>query len=132
MRHGEKDNKVFDDIDPEFCLIFTHVFGESINQAFSTTQYGYKTVCFLMQSEACRRKDQELLKIKKDFEMLNQQHESSEATQRKRHQEATKDMTEQLEHCKKEKHKFVLFINYLCIYKYFKVDVCFMLIIHAG
>lgn len=58
-----------------------------------------------MQSEATRRREQELIKIKKDFEILSVQHESSEASLRKRHQEAINELTDQVDQLSKYKAK---------------------------
>lgn len=57
------------------------------------------------QGEATRRREQELTKLKKDFELLTVQHESSEASLRKRHQEALNELSDQVEHLNKHKAK---------------------------
>ena len=55
-----------------------------------------------------RRREQELLKMKKDMELVNVQHESSEASIRKRFQDQINDLTEQMERANKLKSKYVL------------------------
>jgi hypothetical protein len=60
-----------------------------------------------MQSEATRRREQELVKLKKDFELLSVQHESSEASLRKRHQEALSELSDQVEQLNKYKARYV-------------------------
>lgn len=57
------------------------------------------------QGEATRRREQELVKLKKDFELLSVQHESSEASLRKRHQEAVIELNDQVEQLNKYKAK---------------------------
>lgn len=64
-----------------------------------------------MQSELKRKHDAELSKMKKDFELINIQHESAEASLRKKHQDAVQALTEQVEHLSKHRNKFVLCLN---------------------
>jgi len=44
--------------------------------------------------------------MKKDFELMAVQHETSEASLRKRHQEAVNDLTDQLDHSNKQRTKY--------------------------
>ena len=60
------------------------------------------------QGEATRRREQELVKLRKDIELLSVQHESSEASLRKRHQEALNELTDQLEQSNKQRAKSVV------------------------
>jgi hypothetical protein len=57
------------------------------------------------QNDLKRRHEQEVLKLKKDVELQNVQHESNEASLRKRHQEVINDLNEQLEKANKQKSK---------------------------
>lgn len=57
------------------------------------------------QSEISKRREAELLKFKKEMELMVVQQESSEASLRKRHQEAINDMTDQIEYLTKNKNK---------------------------
>lgn len=57
------------------------------------------------QNDLKRRHEQEVLKLKKDLELQNVQHESNEASLRKRHQEVINDLNEQLEKANKQKSK---------------------------
>ena len=59
------------------------------------------------QGEATRRREQELVKLRKDIELLTVQHESSEASLRKRHQEAINELNDQLEQLSKHRNKSV-------------------------
>lgn len=61
----------------------------------------------MLQGEATRRREQELVKLKKDFELLSVQHESAEASLRKRHQEALNELNDQVEQLNKYKAKYV-------------------------
>jgi len=45
--------------------------------------------------------------MKKDFELMSVQHETSEASLRKRHQEALNELSDQLEHNNKQRAKSV-------------------------
>jgi hypothetical protein len=65
----------------------------------------------IVQGEATRRREQELIKLKKDFELLSVQHESSEASLRKRHQEALNELNDQVEQLNKYKAKYVSFLD---------------------
>jgi len=60
----------------------------------------------LSAGEISRRREQENIKLKKDIELLTIQYESSEASLRKRHQEALNELAEQLDHLNKHKAKF--------------------------
>jgi len=60
-----------------------------------------------MQGEATRRREQELVKLRKDIELLTVQHESSEASLRKRHQEAINELNDQIEQLSKHRNKSV-------------------------
>jgi len=62
---------------------------------------------WLVQGEATRRREQELVKLRKDVELLTVQHESSEASLRKRHQEAINELNDQLEQLSKNRNKSV-------------------------
>ena len=57
------------------------------------------------QIEAVRRRDQEILKLKKDLELLGIQHDSAEAALKKRHQEALNALAEQLEQANKFRNR---------------------------
>jgi len=57
------------------------------------------------QSEISRRREQEIQKIKKDFELFVIEHETSEAAQRKRYQDTINELTDQLEHLNRNKAK---------------------------
>jgi len=57
------------------------------------------------QVEIARRRESELVKVKKDFELLSIQHESLEASLRKRHQEALAGLQDQVDHANKSKSK---------------------------
>ena len=63
--------------------------------------------CDWLQIESSRRREAELAKVKKDFELLTVQFESLEASLRKRHQEAMRDLQDQLDHANKAKAKYV-------------------------
>jgi len=54
-----------------------------------------------------RRREHEVQKLKKDFELMAIQHETSEASLRKRHQEALNELTEQLDQSNKQRAKSV-------------------------
>jgi len=60
------------------------------------------------QSEISRRREHEVQKLKKDFELMAVQHETSEASLRKRHQEALNELTDQLEQSNKHRAKSLL------------------------
>jgi len=60
------------------------------------------------QSEISRRREHEVQKIKKDLELMAVQHETSEASLRKRHQEALNELTDQLEQSNKQRAKSVV------------------------
>jgi len=47
------------------------------------------------------------VKLRKDIELLSVQHESSEASLRKRHQEAINELTDQIEQLSKHRNKCV-------------------------
>ena len=64
-------------------------------------------LCCIAQGEATRRREQELVKLRKDIELLTVQHESSEASLRKRHQEAINELNDQLESLSKNRNKSV-------------------------
>jgi myosin heavy chain 6/7 len=64
-------------------------------------------VRFIFQSEISRRREQELIKVKKDLELLIVQQESSEASLRKRHQEALNELSDQLDQSNKHRAKLV-------------------------
>jgi len=49
--------------------------------------------------------------MKKDFELLSVQHETSEASLRKRHQEALNELTDQLEQSNKQRAKSVSLLS---------------------
>ena len=72
-----------------------------------------ETVVFVrrvaLQGEATRRREQELVKLRKDIELLTVQHESSEASLRKRHQEAINELNDQIEQLSKHRNKSVPF-----------------------
>ena len=66
-----------------------------------------KIDCGWTQGEATRRREQELVKLRKDIELLTVQHESSEASLRKRHQEAINELNDQIEQLSKHRNKSV-------------------------
>jgi len=66
-----------------------------------------KSVNRVWQSEISRRREHEVQKMKKDLELLSVQHETSEASLRKRHQEAINELTDQLEQSNKHRTKSV-------------------------
>jgi len=55
-----------------------------------------------------RKREQELLKVKKDIELLNAQNETNEASWKKRNQEVINDLQEQLNKATKQKSKSVI------------------------
>jgi hypothetical protein len=65
----------------------------------------YLLSLFIFQSEITRRREQELIKVKKDLELFTVQQESSEASLRKRHQEQLNDLTDQLDQSNKQRAK---------------------------
>ena len=67
--------------------------------------YFFVIVFFLTQNELRRRHEQEVMKLKKDMELLSVQNESNEASLKKRHQEVINDLNEQLERAQKQKSK---------------------------
>ena len=64
-------------------------------------------VTWYVQGEATRRREAELVKLRKDVELLTVQHESSEASLRKRHQEAINELNDQIEQLSKHRNKSV-------------------------
>lgn len=54
-----------------------------------------------------------MVKLRKDFELANASYESSEASMRKRHQDALNDLADQLEYMTKSKGRYVLSANAL-------------------
>jgi len=58
-----------------------------------------------VQGEATRRREQELIKLRKDIELLTVQHESAEASLRKRHQEAINELQDQIDQLSKHRNK---------------------------
>jgi len=59
----------------------------------------------VFQAEASRRREAELAKLRKDYELLVVQHESSETSLRKRHQEAINELSAQIDQLNKHKSK---------------------------
>lgn len=57
------------------------------------------------QSEISRKREAELIKVKKEFELLSVQHEATEASLRKKHNDVVADLTQQLEALGRNKHK---------------------------
>lgn len=57
------------------------------------------------QGELSRRREQEIQKLKKDLELLATQFEASDFTQKKRHQEALKDLNDHLDRFRLDKTK---------------------------
>jgi len=55
--------------------------------------------------EISRRREQEVQKLKKDFELFVIEHETAEASQRKRYQDTINELTDQLEHLNRNKSK---------------------------
>ena len=72
------------------------------------------------QADISRKRETELTKLRKDIELINVQHESAEASLRKRHQDAVNDLSDQIEHLGRGKSKWVqIMCNYysdFCIY----------------
>ena len=64
-----------------------------------------ETQMFHYQIELSRRRGQENQKLKKDLELLTVQHESSEASLRKRHQEVVTDLSAQLDNANRQRAK---------------------------
>lgn len=58
-----------------------------------------------VQSDMGRRRDQEIQKLKKDLELVMSQHESSDASLKKKHQEALKELEDQGDRLKHDKAK---------------------------
>ena len=59
----------------------------------------------LLQSEVSRKREADLVKMRKDMELLSVQFESNEVSIRKRHQEQVNDMTDQIEFLTRGKSK---------------------------
>lgn len=57
------------------------------------------------QSEVSRKRESDLMKMRKDMELISVQFESNEVSLRKRHQEQVNDMTDQIEYLTKGKGK---------------------------
>jgi len=60
----------------------------------------------VLQTELNRRREQEILKLKKDFEVVMSEREMSEAALRKRHQDAMNELTQQLENTNRNRTKY--------------------------
>jgi len=60
----------------------------------------------ILQTEVNRRQEQEIMKLKKDLEMLTSEREMSEAALRKRHQDAVNELTQQLENINRNRTKY--------------------------
>lgn len=60
-----------------------------------------------LQTEVSRRRETEVMKIKKDFDLAMVQHESAEASLRKRHTDAVNELTDQVEYLTRGKSKSV-------------------------
>jgi ABC-type enterochelin transport system substrate-binding protein len=68
-----------------------------------------------------RRHEQEVTKLKKDSELLTVQHESNEASLRKRNQDVVNDLNEQLDRLNKLKSKWAMPVTSLrLVYSYTK------------
>ena len=63
------------------------------------------TTKLCLQGEVVRKREAEMMKVKKDFDLLTVQHESSEASLRKRHQEAVNDLSDQVDYLTRSKNK---------------------------
>jgi len=61
----------------------------------------------MWQSEISRRREHEVQKLKKDLELVSIQYETSEASLKKRHQEAINDLTDQIEQLNRQRNKYV-------------------------
>jgi len=59
-----------------------------------------------LQTELNRRREHELMKLKKDLELNIGEREMSEAALRKRHQDAVNELTQQLENTNRNRTKF--------------------------
>ncbi len=57
------------------------------------------------QADISRKRETEVVKLRKDMELLNVQHESAEASLRKRHQDAINELSDQVEHLGRAKSK---------------------------
>lgn len=62
-------------------------------------------IYFIPQSELNRRREQEFLKLKKDFDTLVAERDMTEASLRKRHQDAVNEFNQQLENLNKQRTK---------------------------
>ena len=58
-----------------------------------------------MQTELNRRREQEIMKLKKDLELVLSERETTEAALRKRHQDAINELTQQLETINRNRNK---------------------------
>jgi len=61
--------------------------------------------CACMQTELNRRREQEIMKLKKDLELVLSERETTEAALRKRHQDAINELTQQLETINRNRNK---------------------------
>ena len=59
--------------------------------------------CF--QHEINRKRESELIKYKKDYDLLVVQYESAESSMRKKHTDAVNELNEQLDFLSKNKNK---------------------------
>merc|ERR1719376_524917 len=57
------------------------------------------------QGELSRKRESEVMKLRKDLELITVQHESSEHSLRKRHQETITDLSEQVDYITKQKNR---------------------------
>ena len=60
-----------------------------------------------LQTELNRRREQEIMKLKKDLETVVTEREMSEAALRKRHQDAVNELSQQLENNNRKSTKYV-------------------------
>ena len=77
------------------------------------------------QTEANRRRETEVIKIKKDYDLAIVQHESAEASLRKRHTDSINELTDQVEFLTRGKSKLVP-VQQLC--HAFCIQYTFMLL----
>ena len=68
-------------------------------------------VILCLQIEVNKRREQELVKLRRDLEDQAMQHESNAASLRKKHQDAVNDLADQLDQAQKARQKYVFTSN---------------------
>jgi len=68
--------------------------------------------CCAVQAELSRRREQEMMKLKKDLETIISEREMTETALRKRHQDAINELSQQLETSNRIRTKYVPYIPY--------------------